>query len=416
MNTYASVSEWQTDVEQFAAVRLAPAAADIDMSGRIPAALISAAARLRLFGLESLDTEGLAPAQAYPLVMWALQRLAHVSPIFAKLVLDQNCGQVGLIRQYAVPGISASYLDAIRHGSIEAALLLTEPKGGSNPAMWTTSAAPVSGGYILSGQKDWITGANRRQLYVVIAKSSAGIGAFIVRRDRPHGGRLIVDDRKESLGMRGLGEFRVTLDEVFVPDDHTLFAPSADGMRKLMREYNLKRCGQAAIAIGIAKAALAGARRYLIQRHGRDSTRVPFQYLEFNMARALADIVGADRALPWALAESLAPAADGGAAGVVKLLSTDAALRATNLAVQACGANGVSRSLPFERFLRDARMLTFMGGTSEMMMAAIARNFESLLSDVSCWRRGERAVAEVSSSADPERHPYAVAAVATAEA
>jgi len=383
---YANAEAFLAEARAFAASTLQTRAAEIDRSGKIAADLNTLMARNRFFALESLRESAppLTPAERLPLLMALIDELATASASAAKLVLDSNLGQVQLLDTFGGDALRARYLPRIRRGESRASFLLTEPESGSDLAKIRCTARRVRKGYRLSGSKDWVTGALDRDLYLVVARSAEAddcMGLLFIDRleERFHPKSLRIAERKSQLGMRGLGEHRVDFDDVFVPDDWVLIAPSRPAIKEIMRAYSLKRCGQAAIASGVARAATACAYAYARQRYPGARGGLAFQDAAFRFAEMHCRCTASARMVDWAIAEIVRGDDSGVPASMAKLFATETAVDVTNEAMQLCGANATTDSLPLERFLRDARMLTIVGGASAIQKKNITRRLDVIL-------------------------------------
>lgn len=138
-----------------------------------------------------------------------------------------NFGQIGMMRDYGNPAIQKS-LAQIRSGAKQAAFLMTKPQSGSDLSQFSTSFRLTTDGAFISGTKDWITGAARRQLFVTLAKedgSAKHFGLFLIDREATRADSIRIMDRKNKLGLRGLGEYRVELENVFVPRENFVIEP-----------------------------------------------------------------------------------------------------------------------------------------------------------------------------------------------
>jgi hypothetical protein len=371
-------------VRAFASDRLANAAATIDERDEIPPEIFHELSRLGVLALEHPADGGraLGGIERISLVLDVLEELAKVSPATAKAVMDQNFGQIGMLRDYAPPEVREPYLQKIQRGQLQAAFLMTEPRSGSDVRLFETVAERVAGGYVLDGHKDWITGAALRQLHFVVAKparDSDAVGLFLVDRTRLAAGStaIEIDDRKDKLGLRGLGEYRVRLRRVFVPDEHVILEPGRDALGKIMKHYNVKRCGQAAISVGLSRAALRTALSYGLERFPLGSPARA--NLDQVLTPLTAELQAAALLSRWAAEQLVDGDRTGVPSAMAKSVATELALRITNAAMQVCGANGLSKKLPIERLMRDARMLTVAGGSTEVLRGTVARHLGRLL-------------------------------------
>lgn len=375
-------------LDEFIHDELAPQAGQIDRADEIPDEIYRRLARLGLMacrppGLVSGDDTGAAAeALRQPYLHRVLQTLAAVSPGVAKAVLDQNIGQIGMIREYLPAQAARPLLDAVARGEIEVCFAMTEPHGGSQVRHITTLARRVPGGYEISGTKDWITGAQRRRMMAVVARdadAADSIGLFLVDRREVRDGAVAISDRKEKLGLRGLGEYSVRLDRAFCPQQQVVVQPSGAGMRAVMKHYHFKRAAQAAMAQGIVHGALRAALDYGTSRFTSVPAPDAMRHLTGTAAQFYAEAQAGQQLCQWALERLLAGDATGVPSAMAKLYSTELAVRVTNAMMQACGANGLSSKLPIERLMRDARMLTVAGGASEVLRATVERHLPHLL-------------------------------------
>jgi alkylation response protein AidB-like acyl-CoA dehydrogenase len=382
---YPSAEAFLIAAREFAADRVLPLAGRIDRAGTIPRGLIEAMAERRFFAFERLaeSAPALPANERLILVTRLVEEIARVSASAAKLVLDGNLGQVSLLEALGSDALRARYLPKIRSGKVQVAFLFTEPEGGSELGKLKCTATRVEGGFRLCGSKDWISGAEHRELYLVVAGAAGQrdcFGLFLIDRANAHSRRSIsISPRKVQLGMRGLGEHRVELNDVFVPDDCVLIPPRKSAIAEIMRNYNLKRCGQAAIAVGLAHAATSAAYAYARVRYPGDQGGLAFQSAAFQFAEMLTACCAAEQMTHWAVSEVIGGDISGVASSSAKLFATETAVDVTNRAIQLCGANGTTTELPLERYLRDARMLTIAGGTSEIQKRTIARRLSAIL-------------------------------------
>jgi len=379
MKNFRSNAEFLDEVRKFSENCLSPLTREIDKTDIIPEVVYSKLTERRLFAFNSLADGGeeLSAPDRIDTMLRCLTIISETSPAIAKAVMDQNFGQIGMMRQFGNPTIQGK-LENIRAGRKQAAFLMTEPQSGSELTQFETNFEYTMGGVMISGTKDWITGADRREYFVTLAKEAGttkNFGLFLIDRGADSSG-IKISDRKNKLGLRGLGEYRVELDRIFVPHEHTVIAPGSGVIAKIMAHYNIKRCGQAAISLGTIQAALRSAHSYLQTRFKGE---IPFQNTQFVFAD-LYSRLSAIRPLPHSAAiETLAGDSSGVPASIAKYVCTELAVEATTKLAQLCGGNGLSDKLPLERQMRDMRMLTVAGGASQVLQTTIARNMERLL-------------------------------------
>jgi alkylation response protein AidB-like acyl-CoA dehydrogenase len=173
------------------------------------------------------------------------------------------------------------------------------------------------------------------------------------------------------MGIRGLPEAELIFQDCLVPQSNLLVLEH--GFKKLMQAYNSQRVGAATVALGIAQGAMEEAVKYSIERHQFGQPISDFQGLRW----MLSDMSIQVEAGRWLLYRAAANAGHGlpdmDEAAIAKTFIGEMAITVTNNALQVFGGYGYSRDLPLERMVRDARMFTIGGGTSQMMRNVIGR-------------------------------------------
>jgi alkylation response protein AidB-like acyl-CoA dehydrogenase len=254
------------------------------------------------------------------------------------------------------------------------ALAITEPQSGSDAASIRTHARRVDGGYVLSGQKAWISNGGVARYYVIFATVEPGSGhrgitAFLVRDDDPG---LRCGPPMRKMGQRAIPSAEVFLDDLFVPEDRRL-GGEGQGFSGLMQTFDRSRVTLAASATGLARAALEYATDYAKEREQFGKPIAQHQAVAFRLAD-MAVRVDASRLLTWRAAELL----DRGEratteAAMAKLHASETAMWCTWAAVQTLGGWGYSREYPVEKWMRDAKLEEIEEGTSDIQRLVISR-------------------------------------------
>jgi acyl-CoA dehydrogenase len=254
------------------------------------------------------------------------------------------------------------------------ALATTEPDSGSDAASIHTTARRTDGGYVLSGQKTWISNGGLAEYYVVFATVEPGSGhrgitAFVLERDDPG---LSCGAPMRKMGQRAIRNTELFLEDVEIPANRRLGA-EGEGFRGLMGTFDRSRVTLAASATGLARAALEFARDYAKQRVQFGRPIAEHQAVAFRLAD-MALRVDASRLLTWRAAELV----DAGAgvtteAAMAKLHASETAMFCTWAAVQTLGGWGYSREYPVEKWMRDAKLEEIEEGTSDIQRLVIAR-------------------------------------------
>jgi alkylation response protein AidB-like acyl-CoA dehydrogenase len=258
------------------------------------------------------------------------------------------------------------------------ALATTEPGAGSDAASITTSARRVHGGYVLSGQKAWISNAGAAQSYVIFATidpalRSRGICAFLLARDTPG---LSFGEPMRKMGQHAIVCREIFLDDVEVPEIDRLGA-EGQGFTGLMRTFEVSRVVLGAAAVGVARAAFEYARDYARTRTQFGRPIIEHQAVGFRLAD-MATRIEAARLLVLRAARALDAGCDGQdaarLAAMAKLTASETAMHCTWAAVQTLGGWGYSREHPVEQWMRDAKLEEIEEGTSDIMRLIIARS------------------------------------------
>ncbi|WP_371529113.1 acyl-CoA dehydrogenase family protein [Streptomyces sp. NBC_01283] len=382
-------------VHGFAADVVRPAAAEWDEREETPWPVIQEAAKIGLYGFESLaelfgDPSGLSLQIANEELFWG----------------DAGIGMALFGTSLAVAGIfSAGTPDQLAEWVPQcfgdeddpkvAAFCVSEPEAGSDVSAMRTRATydEARDEWTLSGQKAWITNGGIANVHVVVASvdpalGSRGQAAFIV----PPGTQGLEGARKiKKLGLRASHTADVFLDDVRVPGHCLLggkerldarLARAREGNRAgsggrgqaAMATFEVSRPTVGAQALGIARAAYEYALDYAGSRVAFGRPIIENQSIAF----ALADLrteIEAVRLLIWQASWMARndKAFDAGQGSMSKLRAGELAVAATEKAVQVLGGAGYSREHPVERMYRDAKIYTIFEGTSEIQRLVIAR-------------------------------------------
>ena len=301
-----------------------------------------------------------------------VEQVARVCGVTARIVVEGNLGVVGALGAHGTEAQKRRYFPWVLQGE-KPAIAITEPEAGSAATDLATRADEAPGGYTLTGEKRWITGAGTSRLYLVYcrigdAPGAAGIGGVLVERDTPG---FSIGERDHTMGLRGIPEGRLHFDRCHVPSESVLVGPP-DGFKKLMQAYNGQRVGAAAVALGLAQGAFELALAYAAERRQFGRPIAEFQGIRWKLADMAIKLDAARLLVYRAAAGAGAGFPDALDAAKAKTFAAEAAQEITSQALQIHGAAGYGRALPLERMVRDARMFAIGGGTVEMMRNLIA--------------------------------------------
>jgi alkylation response protein AidB-like acyl-CoA dehydrogenase len=251
-----------------------------------------------------------------------------------------------------------------------AAIAFTEPGAGSDVAGIAATARRERGGYVLNGEKCYVTNGGIAELTIVFAKLDGAVTAFLVEA----GDEGVRAGRKEpKLGLRASYTGSILLDDAFLPSDR-LLGEEGDGFALALDFFLHSRPQVAASAVGIARAAFEHATAYANERHAFGKPLIAKQGVSFKLAD-MAIGVEAARLLVWRAAAAVDADRDAGLLGsYAKAFAADTAMTVTTDAVQVLGGAGIMRDHPVEKWLRDAKVLQIVEGTSEIQRHVIVQH------------------------------------------
>src|SRR5215207_7151372 len=250
-----------------------------------------------------------------------------------------------------------------------AAIAFTEPGAGSDVSAIQATARRDGDEYVLNGEKCYITNGGIAELTIVFAKLDGAITAFLVEA----GDAGVSAGRKEpKLGLRASYTGSVLLDEARLPADRLLGEPG-EGFAIALDFFMHSRPQVAASAVGIARAAFEYATGYANERRAFGKQLMAKQAVSFKLAEMAMEIEAA-RLLTWRAAAALDAGEDAGLLGsYAKGFAADAAMRATTEAVQVLGGAGIMREHPVEKWMRDAKVMQIVEGTSEIQRHVVVQ-------------------------------------------
>ncbi len=268
----------------------------------------------------------------------------------------------------------ARWLPAVARGEAIAAFALSEPDAGSDVAALATRATRTESGWVLDGEKTWISNGGIADFYCVFARTGSeggpkGISAFVVAADIPG---LTVAERIDVMAPHPLA--RIEFSGCAVSAE-AMLGPEGDGFKLAMRTLDIFRASVAAAAVGLARRSLAEALTHA-------STRRMYGGLlaDRELAQAtLGDMVTAiDAAALLTYRAAWQRDVVGGRstreAAMAKLAATESAQRVIDAAVQMHGGLGVTRGQVVERLYRDIRALRIYEGATEVQRLIVGRD------------------------------------------
>ena len=356
---------------RFVDQRVVPQAAALDEARAFPRELFAELGALGFFGLRYPESVGGSGLQL-PEFALALEEIARGSMSLAGAAAMQSLMGTKFLHLLGNADIAARLLQPALKGEKIGAVCMTEPNAGSDLDGIATSARKVDGGYLLDGQKTWVTSAPVADFFTVFAKAGDAkkLTIFLVERQFKgvHVGREI-----HKMGVWALPTSQLAFDGCFVPDSHRLSKEEGDGeqhLRKLLAEI---RIITGAMALGVARAALDAARQYASERSQFGKPINRFQAIQLKlaeMATALESAVHLVRYAAWLHAAGKPHHKE---AAMAKLHATETAAAVCDQAARVFASYGYAMEYPVQRYLRDVRFTLIGGGTSEILKLIIAK-------------------------------------------
>jgi acyl-CoA dehydrogenase len=255
-----------------------------------------------------------------------------------------------------------------------ASYCVTEPGAGSDVQGIKTTARVAGDEYILNGNKMWITGASMAHWFFVLAltepeKRGRGMTAFLVQADTPG---ITIGKKEDNLGQRCSDTRAVTFADVKVPKANRL-GKEGEGFKIAMGAFDFSRPPVAAMAVGLARAAMEHSIRYARERETFGVPIYQHQAVSFMIAEMARNIEAA-RLLTY----QAAWLRDSGRrntlqASFAKSFAADMAMQVALDAVQVHGGYGYSKEYPVEKLMRDAKVIQIYEGTSQIQKLIIAK-------------------------------------------
>jgi alkylation response protein AidB-like acyl-CoA dehydrogenase len=357
----------------FAEEQLAPVAAEYDQREEFPREQFRRAAEQGFFGLSVPRQYGGLEADtvSYALV---LEELSRGMAAFGVPVSVHNSLVCSSLARLGTPEQRERFLPRLATGGLLGGFSLTEPDSGSDASAMRTTARKADGGWVLSGHKTFVSMGASGSLFVVMAvtdpdaKRSHAISAFLVERGMPG---FSTGEKVSKMGMRATDTAELLFDEVYVPDANLLGDPG-DGFKVALSSLDGGRIGIAAQALGIAQAALDSAASYALDRKQFGEAIINFQAVQFKLSDMATEIEAARLLTLEAAALKDAGEEITTQAAMAKLIASQTAVRATDMAVQIYGGYGYLKGNAAERLYRDAKVTEIYEGTSEVQRIVIA--------------------------------------------
>jgi len=359
---------------RFCDERVKPKAAEIDSAKQYPQELIKELGDLGFFGLRYPEAGG-GSGLDFVSYCLAIEEIARGSLSLAACAAMQSLMGTHFLYALGNNDIHERLFQPALRGDKVGTICITEPDAGSDLSSIATTATKQGDGYVLNGQKMWITAAPVADFHTVFARvgEEKKLTIFLVERDTPG---LRVGKAIEKMGVWALPTSELSFDDCYVPGDNRL-GEEGQGETELREILAPIRIMTGALALGVARAAISDAIEYAAERKQFGRPLNKFQAIQLKLAEMGTNLEAATQ-----LVHRAAWLHDSGRphmreASMAKLFASEAAADICDQASRIFASYGFAMEYPVQRYLRDVRFTLFGGGTSEILKLVIAKEMTS---------------------------------------
>ncbi|RYY28841.1 MAG: acyl-CoA dehydrogenase [Sphingomonadales bacterium] len=309
-----------------------------------------------------------------------------------EIVIQQEVSRAGLGSSFGIAnmvhsGIVAHYilaygseaqkqrwLPAMARAERIGAIAMTEPGTGSDLQAIHTSAKRVAGGFLVSGQKTFISNGQTANLIAVVVRTGAeaGKGLSILMVETEDAAGFERGRKLEKIGLDAQDTSELSFQDMFVPQDN-LLGKEGDGFRQLKHQLVWERMMIAIDAVVNIERAVELTIAYTRERSVFGNALIDFQNTQFVLADAKAQVLVACSFIDAMIARLLSGDLDAATAAAAKLWATETQCKVIDACLQLFGGYGYMTEYPIGRLYADARASRIYGGTSEIMKLIVAR-------------------------------------------
>jgi alkylation response protein AidB-like acyl-CoA dehydrogenase len=357
----------------FVEERVAPHCREWDANKWIPDEVVAEAGRIGLLGVTTPEKYGGA-GQSQLAMSVVLEEIARWDGALALLVEAHNGLCLTHLNIAASEEQKERYLPDLAAGKMLGSWCLSEPGCGSDAEALTTRAEKTSAGWVLNGQKLWVTSGKRAGLYVVMVRTkpergSRTISAFIVERGTPG---MEIGEPEDKMGIRGSDTVPVSFENCELPEGN-LCGALHHGYIDALKVLDEGRFLVGAMAVGLARGCLEEAVKYAAERQTFGKPLHAHQAIQFKLADMETQIEAARLLVRQAACARDAGRPDKELSSIAKLFASEMASRVGWDAIQILGGAGYTKDICVERLVRDAKLCEIGEGTSEVQRILISR-------------------------------------------
>ncbi|MEM9668256.1 MAG: isobutyryl-CoA dehydrogenase [Pseudomonadota bacterium] len=363
----------QDMARKFAADQLAPNSDRWDEEKHFPVDVIRQAAELGFAGIYVREDVGGSALTRLDAVL-IFEQLSQGDVSTAAFISIHNMAS-WMIDRFGEEEQRQYWLPKLTSMELIASYCLTEPGSGSDAASMTTKAVKEGDEYVLTGGKQFISGAGTSDVYVVMARTSddgaKGVSTFIVEKDAPG---LSFGANERKMGWNSQPTRQVIFDGCRIPAKNRI-GEEGHGFRFAMAGLDGGRLNIAACSLGGAQDALDRALAYAQERKQFGKAIAEFQATQFKLADMETELQAARVMLYEAATRLDAKTPDATRwCAMAKRFVTDTGFKVANDALQIHGGYGYLKDYGVERIVRDLRVHQILEGTNEIMRVIISRD------------------------------------------
>jgi alkylation response protein AidB-like acyl-CoA dehydrogenase len=363
---------FRSTVRDFARQSIGPLVRRMDEEQHFAPELLPQLFELGLMGIEIPVEYGGSGGGFFEAIL-AVEEISAIDASVGVLVDVQNTLCVNAFLRWGTDEQKRRYLTRLAADTV-GAYALSEAGSGSDAFALQMRAEERDGGYVLNGQKLWITNAKEAGIFIVFATLDPGAGykgitAFVVEKDTPG---FTVGKKEDKLGIRASSTCELLFENCHVPAENLLGEPGR-GYKIAIETLNEGRIGIGAQMLGLAQGAWNCAAKYAKERRQFGKPIAEFQAIQFALAE-MATEIEATRLLVYNAARLKDAKLDYlREAAMAKYFASQVAERVASQAVEIYGGYGFVKDYPVEKYYRDAKIGKIYEGTSNMQLATIGK-------------------------------------------
>jgi alkylation response protein AidB-like acyl-CoA dehydrogenase len=301
-----------------------------------------------------------------------LEEVAKISIALAFPVFESCFGPALAISYFASEKLKEKTLSKVCSGKMILAVAMSEPHAGSALTDLSTSATISNGRVLVNGTKRWCSGASHADAYVVYCKMSNeqganGIGAVLIEKNRPG---LSFGKKERHMGWRGVVSADMHFDNISLPLENIVLP--AGGFKKLMKAFDLERCGNTTMSLACAQSAFDYVLNYVQERKQFGKQLIDFQAVQISIAEMKMKLDASRMLLYRAVTNTNSKLPTVGESSIAKCYANEICREVTGKAMQLMGAYGYSSDYPIEQKFRDSWGWGIAGGAIDIQKTNIA--------------------------------------------